>query len=126
MHRAPGWKGIARPTDQSMLFSVLDEAIWSLLIDKLLDRVMESRGRGENGEIAESGSAFPRRHQIAPPAKNVRASQAQPRSLARRAVASGMFRASARTILCSHAPTPKLMRGLRNKGDLQLPNIQIL
>jgi len=66
MHRVPGWKSIARPADQSMLFSGLDEAIWSLLIDKSLDRVMESRGRGENGDIPESGSAFPRRRDEPP------------------------------------------------------------
>ncbi|MDU0341940.1 hypothetical protein RKE40_18745 [Bosea sp. ZW T0_25] len=59
MHRVPGWKGIARSADQSMLFSGLDEAIWSSLIDKSFDRVMESRGRSENGEIPESSSAFP-------------------------------------------------------------------
>jgi hypothetical protein len=59
MHRVPGWKDIAHPADQSLLLSGLDEAIWSSLIDKSLDRVMESRGRCENGEKPESGSAFP-------------------------------------------------------------------
>jgi hypothetical protein len=60
MHRVPGGKRIARPTDQLMPYRGPNDAIGTLLIDKPFDGVVENRRRGENGEIAQRGLSLPR------------------------------------------------------------------